>query len=44
MDEILITAAKRTAVGTLGKSLSKLSADELGSIVIKDVLKFSQSN
>ena len=41
MDEILITAAKRTAVGTLGKSLSKLSADELGSIVIKDVLKFS---
>ena len=41
MDEILITAAKRTAVGTLGKSLSRLGADELGSIVIKDVLKFS---
>ena len=41
MNEILITAAKRTAVGTLGKSLSRLGADELGSIVIKDVLKFS---
>ena len=42
MNNIFITAAKRTAVGSLGKSLSKSSADELGSAVISELIKISK--
>ena len=37
-DPIVIVAAKRTAIGTLGGGLSPLSAHELGAQVIKHVL------
>ena len=37
MSDICITAARRTAVGSLGKSLSKISSDNLGSAVISEV-------
>lgn len=38
-NDIVIVAARRTAIGNLGGSLSKLSAPELGSIVIKALLE-----
>ena len=41
MSDICITAAKRTAVGSLGKSLRKVSAHDLGSSVISETLKFN---
>ncbi len=41
MSDIYITAAKRTAVGSLGKSLSKVNAHDLGSNVISETLKFN---
>ena len=42
MDEIFITSAKRTAVGSLGKTLKNISAEELGAAVISDVIKTSK--
>ena len=39
---VVITAAVRTAVGTLGGSLKNIQSHILGSIVIKEVLKKSQ--
>ncbi len=39
MNKIFITSAKRTAVGSLGKSLKNISAEELGSAVISENLK-----
>jgi acetyl-CoA C-acetyltransferase len=41
MTNIVITSAIRTAVGSFGKSLKNVKADELGSIVIKNSLKKS---
>ncbi len=41
---IVIVAAKRTAVGSFGGSLAKLSAPELGSIVIKALLDETKVN
>ena len=38
-NEIFITSAKRTAVGSLGKSLKNISAEELGASVISDTIK-----
>jgi acetyl-CoA C-acetyltransferase len=38
MEDIVIVAASRTAVGKFGGSLAKIPAPELGSIVIRDVL------
>ena len=34
-NDIFITSAVRTAVASLGKSLKKIPADDLGSFVIK---------
>ena len=42
MDDIFITSAKRTAVGSLGKSLKNICAEELGSAVILDTIKNSK--
>lgn len=39
MKNIVIVAAKRTAVGSFGGSLSKISAPHLGSLVIKALLE-----
>ena len=39
MSKIFVTSAKRTAVGSLGKSLKNISAEELGSAVISENLK-----
>lgn len=39
MRDVVIVAAKRTAVGTFGGSLSGLRADQLGSAVIKALLE-----
>ena len=39
MTDIVITSAKRTAVGSLGKSLKNINAEELGSAVISENLK-----
>ncbi len=41
MEDIVIVAAARTAVGKFGGSLAKLPATELGAIVIAEVLKRS---
>ena len=38
---VVITSATRTAVGSLGKALKKIPAEELGSVVIKEVIKRS---
>ena len=38
MEEIVIVAASRTAVGKFGGSLAKIAAPELGAVVIKDLL------
>ena len=41
MKDLFITSAKRTAVGSLGKSLKNVSSDELGSSVITEAIKKS---
>ena len=41
-DNIIITSALRTAVGSLGKSLKNQSAETLGSAVISETLKNSK--
>ncbi|WP_252108433.1 MULTISPECIES: acetyl-CoA C-acetyltransferase [unclassified Halomonas] len=38
MQEVVIVAARRTAVGSFGGSLAGISASDLGSYVIKDIL------
>ena len=38
-DEVFITSAKRTAVGSLNKSLKNVPAIDLGSAVISNVLE-----
>ncbi|WP_447956476.1 acetyl-CoA C-acetyltransferase [Vreelandella sp. EE7] len=38
MQEVVIVAARRTAVGSFGGSLAGIPASELGSLVIKDIL------
>ena len=43
-NEIIISSAIRTAVASLGKSLKKVPAYELGSAVITDILKRSNLN
>ena len=42
LDDIVITSALRTPIGTYRGSLKELSADKLGSICIKEVIKNSQ--
>ncbi len=42
MNEVYITSALRTAVGSLGKSLKNVKAEDLGSKVIKDIIKESK--
>ena len=42
--EVVIVGAVRTAIGTYKGSLKHIKADQLGSIVIKDVLKRSKFN
>ncbi len=44
MSEVYITSAVRTAVGTLGKSLKNVKAEELGSSVISESVKKSKIN
>jgi acetyl-CoA C-acetyltransferase len=44
MNDIYITSALRTAVGSLNKSLKKIKAEELGSAVISSVIKDSNLN
>ena len=41
MDDVYIISALRTAVGSMGKSLKKIKAEELGSAVISSVIKDS---
>ena len=41
-NEVYITSASRTAVGSLGKSLKNVSSSELGSTVISEVIKRSK--
>ncbi len=38
MQEVVIVAARRTAVGAFGGSLAGISASDLGALVIKDIL------
>ena len=40
--EIIITAATRTAVGSLNKSLKNINAENLGSVVISSTIKKSK--
>ena len=42
MKNIVITSASRTAIGSLSKSLKNTSAEELGSVVISEVLNKSK--
>jgi len=44
MTDIIITAAKRTAVGSLGRTLKNINAEDLGSSVITEVIKESKLN
>ncbi len=44
MDNIVITQAQRTAVGSLNKSLKNIEAYELGAKVISEILKKSNLN
>lgn len=39
MRDVVIVAARRTAIGTFGGGLSSLSADQLGTAVIKSILE-----
>ena len=41
-NKIVITSAKRTAIGSLGKSLSNIAAADLGAKVISEVIKDSK--
>ena len=41
-NSVVITAANRTAVGSFGKSLKKVPADELGAAVISEVINRSK--
>ena len=43
-NSVIITSAKRTAVGSLGKTLKNVQSAELGAAVIKDLLNKSQLN
>ena len=43
-DEVVITSAVRTAVGSLGKSLKNIAGEKLGSIVISEAIKKSKIN
>ena len=43
-DEVVITSAVRTAVGSLGKSLKNITGEKLGSIVISEAIKKSKIN
>lgn len=38
MQDVVIVAARRTAIGTFGGSLASLPASDLGALVIKDIL------
>ena len=42
MSEVYVISASRTAIGSLGKSLKNVPAEELGSVVISDVVKQSK--
>ena len=44
LKEVVIVGAVRTPIGTYNGSLKKIKADELGSIVIKEVLRRSKFN
>ncbi len=44
MKKVVITAAKRTPIGSFGGTLSTLSASQLGSISIKGILEYSKIN
>ena len=44
MKDIFITSAVRTAVGSLGKSLKNIKAEELGSHVISNAIQKSNLN
>ncbi|EPC00104.1 acetyl-CoA acetyltransferase [Litchfieldella anticariensis FP35 = DSM 16096] len=39
MQDVVIVAARRTAIGTFGGSLSGIPASDLGALVIKDILE-----
>ncbi len=39
MDNVVIVSGSRTAIGALGGALKQTSADELGAVVIRDVLE-----
>ena len=43
-DKVFIVDANRTAVGSLGKSLKNITADSLGSEVIRNTLIRSEIN
>jgi acetyl-CoA C-acetyltransferase len=43
-NKIVITAAKRTAVGSLGKTLKNIKAEDLGSCVIREIINNSKIN
>ena len=40
-EEVFITSAKRTAIGSLSKSLKNIPAEDLGAMVISDAIKTS---
>ena len=42
MNNVVITSASRTAIGSLGKTLKNTRADDLGSSVISKVIKDSK--
>ena len=42
MNEVYITSALRTAVGSLGKTLKNVKAEELGAAVISESIKKSK--
>ena len=44
MSDVYITSASRTAIGSLGKSLKNIKAEDLGSIVISNNIKNSILN
>ena len=41
IDEVVIISAARTPIGAFNGSLKDLRADQLGSIVIKEILKMT---
>ena len=42
MRKIVITSALRTAVGSLNNALKNISADELGSLTMKEIMSNSK--